>query len=393
MTYAATSLSLDSRPSIRSAKDLANFSTPSFSSTATTSSYLTPAASNASRMRLASSTSSQQRVAADLAVVVDGLDELARHRVDRVGPDELLDVDRVLVIRVLDAGRRPQAALLGRALGLQRLPLRRGEDLLVVAVGELGVGDRELALELVVAADRVEALVGLGVHARDEEGGDGRELAARVAAAVDEALDAADVGLHDLAVALEREDQRDVDRDAGGDRVLDRLQALDRGRDLDEEVGAVDELVQADRLGLGLLGVVREVRVDLERDPAVLAVALVPDGAQDVAGVADVVLGELPEDLLGIVVGGAQLTDLVVVRVALGDRALEDRRVGRHAHDALLDEALEIAVLARSAATGSRSRRSGRGRRAASGGSYRGPFGGGPHTMTLPESRPRANRG
>ena len=40
------------------------------------------------------------------------------------------------------------------------------------------------------------------------------------------------------------------------------------------------------------LGVVGEVRVDLERDPAVLAVALVADGAQDVAGGADVVRGE-----------------------------------------------------------------------------------------------------
>ena len=122
-----------------------------------------------------------------------------------------------------------------------------------------------------MAADLVEALVGLGVHARDEERGDRGELAARVAAAVDEALDAADVGLGDLAVALEREDQRDVDRDARGDRVLDRLQALDRRRDLDEEVRAVDQLVQALGLGLGGLGVVREVRVDLERDPAVLA--------------------------------------------------------------------------------------------------------------------------
>ena len=267
-------------------------------------------------------------------MVQDGLDELARHRVDRVGPDELLDVDGVLVVRVLDARGRPQAALLGSALGLQRLPLRGGEHLVVGLVGELGVRDRELAEQLVVAADGLEALVGLGVHARDEEGSDGRD-AARVAAAVDEALDAAHVRLGDLAVALEREDQRHVDRDALGDRVLDRLQALERGGDLDQQVRAVDELEEPHGLGLGLLGVVREVRVNLERDPAVLALALVPDGAEDVAGVADVVLGELPEDLLGIVVLAAQLADLVVVGVAFGDRALEDRGVGRHALDSL----------------------------------------------------------
>src|SRR3712207_7968741 len=67
----------------------------------------------------------------------------------------------------------------------------------------------------------VEALVGLGVHARDEERGDGRH-AAEVAAVLHVALEPADVGLGDLAVALEREDQRDVDGDAG-DRKSTRL--------------------------------------------------------------------------------------------------------------------------------------------------------------------------
>ena len=119
-----------------------------------------------------------------------------------------------------------------------------------------------------------------------------------------------------------------------------------RGGDLDEQVRAVDQRVQA----LGLvdrgLGVVREVRVDLERDPAVLAVALVPDGAQDVAGVADVVRGEREKISLGSrLAAGDELADLVVVGVALGDRALEDRRVGGDAHDALVDQAGEVAVL------------------------------------------------
>ena len=39
------------------------------------------------------------------------------------------------------------------------------------------------------------------------------------------------------------------------------------------------------------------------------------------------------------------LAQLLVVGVALGDRVLEDRRVGRDALDALADEAREIAVL------------------------------------------------
>ena len=148
--------------------------------------------------------------------------------------------------------------------------------------------------------------------------------------------------------------------------------------------GRSTSFVQADGLGLRLLGVVREVRVDLERDPAVLALALVPDGAQDVARGADVVLGELPEDLLGIVELGAQLPDLVVIGVALGDRALEDRGVGRHAHDALFDQALEVAVLdelARQVVDPDALIALGE---LLQGSHVAGPFKGGPYTVTLP---------
>ena len=41
----------------------------------------------------------------------------------------------------------------------------------------------------------------------------------------------------------------------------------------------------------------------------------------------------------------SQLAQLLVVGVALGDRALEDRRVRRHAVDAIADERLELALL------------------------------------------------
>ena len=195
-----------------------------------------------------------------------------------------------------------------------------------------------------MAADLVEPAVGLGVDAADEEGRD-RGDPRRVAAALDEALQAADVRLGDLPMALEREDQRHVDGDAGGDRLLDRGQALRRRGDLDQQVGLLDQRVQALGLGDRALGVVGEVRVDLERDPAVLAVALVPDGPQDVAGVADVVARKREEDLLRVGLARRELADLVVVGVALGDRALEDRGVGGHADDAVANESGEVAVL------------------------------------------------
>ena len=67
--------------------------------------------------------------------------------------------------------------------------------------------------------------------------------------------------------------------------------------------------------------------------------------------------------------GGRQLPDLVVVGVALGDRALEDRGVGGHADDAVARRGPRGRRPGRTCVTGSRSRRSGRARRAASAGS------------------------
>ena len=75
-----------------------------------------------------------------------------------------------------------------------------------------------------MAADRIEPLVRLGVDPRDEEARHRRHRS-RIAAAFDEPLDAADVRLGHLGVALQREDQRDVDALAARDHLLDRRAA------------------------------------------------------------------------------------------------------------------------------------------------------------------------
>src|SRR3954454_1036480 len=285
-----------------------------------------------------------ERVAGDLAVVLEGLDRLGRHGVHRVRADQLLDVHRVLVGVVLDRRRRPKAALRPRALARELLPAVAGEDLLVGLVGELGVGDRQLAAELFLAL-LVEALVGLAVHARDEERRDTRHLA-RVSAGLDEVLEALDVGLGDRAVAVQAEDQRDVDGDAGADRLLDRAQAVLRRGDLDVDVRAVDELAQARGLLDGGVAVERDLRIDLERHEPVDPAGALVGVAQDVARVLDVAHRELEEDLLGVLAALQDLLDLLVVGVAGRDRLLEDRGVGGHADDGvLLDQTLEIAVL------------------------------------------------
>jgi len=144
------------------------------------------------------------------------------------------------------------------------------------------------------------------------------------------------IGLDHLPVALQREDQGDVDRLTPRDRVLDRAETRLRCRDLHEQVRPVDPLVQAHRLVEGCLTLVRERRVDLHRDVAVLALAVVPDPAEQIAGVLNIGHCELEEDLFGVRRSFEAGAQLVVVGIALGDRLLEDRRVRRHADDRVL---------------------------------------------------------
>ena len=173
-----------------------------------------------------------------------------------------------------------------------------------------------------------------------------------VAARVGEALDAADVGLGHLAVALEREDQRDVDRDAGRDRLLDRGQARAGRRDLDEEVRAGRRARagawpprSCPRVSWARCGSTSsETQPSRAFSPAASHSARRMSQAARMSSTAS---GE--EDLLGLGLGLEDLAELLVVGVALGDRRLEDGRVRGDAVDALVDELLELAVAGRSA--------------------------------------------
>jgi hypothetical protein len=83
----------------------------------------------------------------------------------------------------------------------------------------LGVGDGGLALERGLGgAERVQALVDLGVDAADEERRHRVDALARSMPVLRGLLQAGEVGVHDRAVAVLGEDQRHVDRDARGDR-------------------------------------------------------------------------------------------------------------------------------------------------------------------------------
>ena len=75
-------------------------------------------------------------------------------------------------------------------------------------------------------------------------------------------------------------------------------------------------------------------------------VGRVVDRLEDVAGVADVLGRQAEHGLVDGLAVGRELAQVGVVAVTLGQRGLEDRRVGGHAHDTLgVDELLEVAGL------------------------------------------------
>ncbi len=284
-------------------------------------------------------------VADDLAVVLDGQERLLRHGVDGVLDDQVVDVHRVLVVRVLHAGRRPQRALaVGPGRG-QLVPAVAGEELLVGLVGEPGVGDPGLAEEVVGGAGLVQPVVDLGVDAGDEERRDRVDLG-EVQPGVVRLLQTGEVGVHHALVAVQPEDQGDVDADALAQGVGDRGGALGGRRDLDEQVLPVDLLPQLLGRGEGRVGVEGEVGGDLDGDPAVDPVGGVVDRLEDVAGVAYVGGGQREHRLVDVGALGGELAHLVVVPLALGERGGEDRRVGGDAHDVVVpDEVGEVARL------------------------------------------------
>ena len=141
-------------------------------------------------------------VAPEVSVVGHGQQGLLRHRVDDVARDELVDVHRVAVGRVLHARGGPQGPLeVGARLGQVGEAAAALEDVEEGAVGYAGVGHGGPAGEL-GASELAEEPVDLPVHAGDEEGGD-RVDARQVQPGPAGLLQTGQVGLGDLDVALD----------------------------------------------------------------------------------------------------------------------------------------------------------------------------------------------
>jgi len=127
---------------------------------------------------------------------------------------------------------------------------KRAEQLAIRLVSALGDRDAEPIGQLArdLAADR-------DVPAADEERSDRRHC--RVQPRLDAPFDAAQVGVGRRDVLLSREEQRDIDRNAGGDRRLDGGQAFRGAGNLDEEVGLAAvamEIARCRQRTVGVMG-------------------------------------------------------------------------------------------------------------------------------------------
>ena len=116
-------------PSSSSLNESANFCTPSSSSVSDDVVVVDAGLRELARAAASPRRAPRRDVVRDLAVILERLDRLDRHRVHGVRPDQLLDVHHVAVVRVLRRGRGPEAALRRRALRGERLPALAGEDL------------------------------------------------------------------------------------------------------------------------------------------------------------------------------------------------------------------------------------------------------------------------
>src|SRR6266511_753126 len=283
----------------------------------------------------------------DTAMVFErGQGRLGQSR-DGVRADQLLDVAHVAIRRVFRGRRGPERTLWRCTVRAQRLPARTGEYLLEVLVGKLGAGDPKPAAQRqgTPGAVLVEQLVGGSVDSRDEEAGD-RVNPRQVKPSIRGAVEPAKVGLGDGGVALEREDEGDVDAVAGGDRILDRAQSRLGGGGLDQQVREVDPALQPVALSDRRVRVPGEGRIDLPGDVAVGAAAGLPERQELHGGVADVGRGDLGEAVDGLEAETAKVPYLPVVGAAGTDRTVEDRRVGRHAGNRVAsDQPLQSAGL------------------------------------------------
>ncbi len=232
-----------------------------------------------------------------VAVIAEGIERGGRNGVDGVGTDESIHIQGVGVGGVFGASGSPKRALnAGAEASLERGKARRGENRFKGVVGKFGVGDCRASTQ---GRTFGQARVNFGIHARDEERGNGGNH-------VDwfihgnAVFQSRDVGIHHGAVAFDGKDQRDIDINARRDCLTNGGNALFRGGDFHHQVWAIDPRPKFLRLLNRAFGVVGKVRADFKTDVAVAAFGFIVQRAEKVAGLLNVFNGETPEDFFRV---------------------------------------------------------------------------------------------
>ena len=194
------------------------------------------------------------RVAAQRAVVLGRVHRRLRHGVHRVRRDQVHHVHGVGEGRVLDAGRGPQRPLDARAARAERRPAGRRRTSARTARRRAArwpgrpVPRSASASGVPILSSRSSTSVSTRLTKKDATEARPDRSCPAAAAPSRPAMNASMTSL----VALQREDQGHVDADALGQALGDgRKPGLGR-RDLDEQVGPVDQPPQRLRLGDGL---------------------------------------------------------------------------------------------------------------------------------------------
>ena len=191
----------------------------------------------------------------------------------------------------------------------------------------------------------VEKLVHRGIDAADEKARYAGHAPDRLTRG-NAVFKAGEKRLHHLLVDLLREQERDVDVDAFGEKLADRRYPGGGGGDLDEDVLAADRLPKTPRLLDRCRGIHGEIGRHFEADEAVAALGFLVERAQHVGGGGNIRGGDpfIDRAERGLALAD-EPRDVGIVGRALADRLLEDRRIGGDAGEAiLLDQPFKLAI-------------------------------------------------
>ena len=277
-------------------------------------------------------------------MIAEGVKGRGRDSVDRVRPDELFDVDNIAEAGVLGAGRSPELPLWHGPLRAQLGKTLAVEDVLVRLISQLGVGDGYLAEQ---SADAIfgclicgriqfgrQLFLHRGVNTADKKAGHRAGTIHRLAGSR-QAFQPADIGLSHLLVNFLGKNEGDVDVQTGGDSFFNSGNALRRGRDLDHYVGPVQRRRQTLGLFNGFLGLIAQLRTDLEAGIAIQAAGRIIDTAQHVGCRANVFDHQR---LINFINAGAAIGELAQFFRVIGaaaDGLLEDRGIRSQAAESI----------------------------------------------------------